>query len=280
MLTPSSKPTNALIVIARAAFLSGEIAQIPNRNRDNASYTIEVPGYRVACKINVTNITEEAFSGDDDESSIVPFYTHWNGFRTSERSDPMFVMRYFKKVEVTTRMNASSDLEEYMNRILVIPNPFSQWNPNTTYNGQYYITTCRPMPTLYVVDVSYEGSKQQIEYTTSDHQGPKPNYTAITTLTQSELNSFRGLSSNETMQFSPEFEQILQLWEQWGMLDAALGTLDYICKFGGSSGSHSEDYSVTTSEVSGCSSICKSIFFQLCRFSRLTPLHIIPGESH
>lgn len=242
--------------------LSGEIAQIQTPDRENASYTLEFPGYRVACISNVANITKEAFYGHDSDRGIVAFDVHWSGIDGFNDSDPVFVMRYFDRLEVTMQTNVSADsIEEVApGTYLFHPDPFDAWNPNATYKGQYHITTCRPLPELYVVNVSYERSKRQIRYTTRDHQSPKPSYYANYAPDQSELEFWEGSSSNKTIHFPPAFEQILQTWEKWGVLDASLGALKYICRTNSYSFQGSEDLSVATWKTYGCRGTSKSIF--------------------
>ncbi|OAL56202.1 hypothetical protein IQ07DRAFT_626316 [Pyrenochaeta sp. DS3sAY3a] len=251
------KATDALLGIARTTLLSGEIAQIQTPDRENASYTLEFPGYRVACISNVTNITKDAFYGHDGGSGIIPFDAHWSSVDASfNDSDPTFVMRYFDRLEVTiegamqTNGSDGSIVEVTSGRNIWDLNPFEIWNPNVTYKGQYHITTCRPLAELFVVDVSYERSKRQIKYTTRDYQGPKPNYYPEYAPDESELEFWKG-SSNKTISFPPALEQILQNWEKWGILDASLGALEYSCRLNSFSAERSKNGALTW-ETYGC----------------------------
>lgn len=173
----------------------------------------------MACKSSLADITEDlAFTGFGAGDNIIGFESDWNDLRNDR--NPRLIIRNLG------HLRALGSEHEY--------NVFSRWDPKVEYEGQYEIIECRPVSSVYTVEISYERSQRRIKYTTRDHPEPKTNYTENYFPIQSELTSWERDSTNKTVDFPPAFREIFQRWEKWAILDASLEVLRYSCRFSGS----------------------------------------------
>ncbi|OAL47288.1 hypothetical protein IQ07DRAFT_623588 [Pyrenochaeta sp. DS3sAY3a] len=224
-----NKASNKLIGITRAVLLSGEIPQIQTPARENASYTLEFPGYRVTCSNNLEYITEQnAFHDGEAGTGMISYENSWYGLG-NRPEDRRLAIKSLNDLKVTLPIDASI---KYDDEFKSQNDPLTKWNPNATYEGQYNITICHPLPVIYTVEISYERLKRQIKYTTRDHDSPQPNIYEDYALNQAELEPWilwDGFLLNTSIHFPPAFEETLHLLEKWGILDASLRILEFSC---------------------------------------------------
>lgn len=228
MLMLSRKASNALIAVTRALLLSGEIPQIESPNRENASYFLEFPGYRVSCNSSIKKPTKEMAFDNGGYGSVIQFKSDWRDLRND--LDPRFVIQYFERLTVRMQTNRTMDWadDEWYN-FTSSNRPLNSWYPNATYDGQLKIIECRPVPSLYKVEISYDRTNRRIKYTTQDLQESIPSLYEIYVPEERDLAFWEDLQSNQTVYFPPTFDQILQLWDRWAILDASLRILEYSC---------------------------------------------------